>query len=393
MSSRVAQEAFAAIPLAGGALRQLRHVCGLFEGPEDAYRTLLPFISDGLQRGERAVQVVDPAIRSSHMDRLAGAGIDVERAIGAGQLVVATWDDTYLAGGHFDSTTMLGYVQAQLDKGRQDGFQITRLIGYTEWAPPDMATAGDLLAYEEQVDIALRGMPDVVICAYDTGRHGAALLLRVLDAHTLGIVEGELRNAVGAGLPARERILQAASELFATRGIGATGVDTLIQAAGVAKATFYRHFPSKDDLVVAWLLDWRTRWFDRVSRKAEEAARSPDQLIPALFDAVAEWVRAGDFRGCPYLNTAAEVVDSADPARRAVRDYLDEIETYLRQALESQGYRDAAALGAELQALLAGGISLSVAYATWHPVLAARDVAVSLLRDVAPAATGDPSMR
>jgi AcrR family transcriptional regulator len=379
----VGRDGTGAIPLAGGHLRTLRHVCGLFAGADEGYRVLLPFIADGLGRGERAVHIVDPAARASHLERLEGAGIDVGKALQTGQLDVPTWDRTYLDGGRFDAARMVPFIRGALSSGREQGFPITRLIGYMEWALPGVAGTEDLVAYESAVEVTLRGLPDPVICAYDLERHPAALLVRMLDLHPVGVVRGHLgRTGVAPSQP-RERILNAASELFSRRGVGATGVDTLIREAGVAKATFYRQFPSKDDLVVAWLRDVPTRWFDRVRRKAEESAGSPDEVIPALFDAVAEWVEAGDFRGCPYLNTSVEIVDPAHPARQPIRDYLDEIQAYLRQVLTSAGLADPAALAAEMQTLLAGGISLAAAYRSTAPILAAREVAARLLSESA----------
>jgi AcrR family transcriptional regulator len=370
------------VRLGSGELRQRRHVCGLFEGPEDSYRTLLPFIADGLQRGERALHIVDPAVRPAHLERLAAAGIDVEGALESGQLEVATWDGAYLRTGRFDGADMVAFVRDALEAGRGMGYPRTRAIGYMEWALADLPV-GELLAYESEIDAALRDLPDPVVCAYDLERHTAVRLVRILGAHPIGIIGGELQAIGGGQVQPKERILKAASDLFSRRGIGATGVDTLIKAAGVAKATFYRHFRSKDDLIVAWLLDERTRWFDRVRLIAEETAGSPDELVPALFDAVAGWLEADDYRGCPYLNTAAEIVDPSHPARRALRDYLSEIEAYLHQALASRGYRRPDVLAAELQTLLAGGISLSAARGSTAPVMMARTAAIRLLRDAA----------
>jgi hypothetical protein len=116
-----------------------------------------------------------------------------------------------------------------------------------------------------------------------------------------------------------------------------------------------------------------------VRRRAEVRAPSPQELIPSLFDATAEWLEAGDFRGCPFLNTAAEIVDPDHPARPIVRDYLLEIQAGLRSLLASAGHEDAAALAPQLQAMLAGGISLAVAHRSTDPMLAARDAAARWL--------------
>ena len=371
------------IQIAGGELRDHRHVCGVFDGPEAAYRTLLPFILDGFEDGHRAFHIVDPAERSAHIERLANAGIDVGEAAGASQLQVETWDSVYLRGGRFDRVATVSLILDALAEGRELGFPITRLIGFMGWTYPAAATAWDLASYESQVEAALRGMPDPVVCVYDLERIPSSLLIQMLGLHALGIVDGGLRRTAGVPFSPRDRILEAASELFAGRRINSTGVDTLIERAGVAKATFYRHFPSKDALVTAWLLDWRARWIDRARPKAEAAAASPGELIPTFFEVVGEWLESEDFVGCPYLNTAVEIVDPAHPARQVVRDHLSEVEAFLREALTAAGHPDAESLALELQALLAGGISLSVARRSTAPVLAARDAAVRLLRETA----------
>jgi AcrR family transcriptional regulator len=368
---------YAAIPLAGAELTDRRHVCGLFEGPDHAYRTLLPFITDGLSRGERAFHIIDPEKRVRHLERLAEAGIDTEVALRAGQLEVTTWDVAYLAGGRFDRARMVSLVEAALSDGRRRGYPLTRVIGYMEWADPSVADVHDLARYEIDIDAALRGLPDPVICAYDLSRHDPGLAVQMLTLHPLGVVGGALRSTGGA--QPRDRILQAASELFTSKGIGATGVDALIKAAGVAKATFYRQFPSKDDLVVAWLRDGRTRWLDRARAKAEASAASANELIPAFFDAVADWLKIDDFRGCPYLNAALELSDPDHPAERPIQDYFAEVQAYLRQSLASGGYPAPDEMAAELHALLAGAISLSAATRNLAPALAARAAAIRLL--------------
>ena len=351
---------------------------------------LVPFIVDGLEGGERAVHVVDPARKAKHAEWLANAGVDVERTLETGQLEIHTWHDVYLRGGRFDRASVRQFVLESLVAGRAAGFPLTRFVGYMEWALQQAPGVEGLLAYESEIDSVLRGIADPVICAYDLERHSAGAMAKVLAVHPLGIVDGDLRPSHAASPSARDRILRAASQLFARKGIGPTGVDTLIASAGVAKATFYRHFPSKDDLIVAWLLDRRSRWVEGVAQRAEQSARSPREVIPAFFDGVAEWLETEDYRGCPYLNTAIEIGDSTHPALAVVRDYLLDVEGRIRAMLAGMGCRDAAELAPQVQALLAGSITLSVARRSTTTVISARAAAMRLIGEADGIEVPDP---
>lgn len=115
--------------------------------------------------------------------------------------------------------------------------------------------------------------------------------------------------------PARRRLLDTATRLFYQGGIHAVGIDRIIAEAGVAKATFYNHFPSKDDLVVAYIEEQ-----DRLGRAAVAALpkQPPRKMIAAIMERISEAVVAGGWRGCPFLNAAAEYPDPASPVRRAI---------------------------------------------------------------------------
>ena len=221
-----------------------------------------------------------------------------------------------------------------------------------------------------------------VVCAYDTRRHSPSRIAAIVRHHQAALTGGGLQQISENGqmTTPRARILAAASVLFAENGTGRTGVDTLIEAADVAKATFYRHFPSKDALVVAWLHDPRTRWFDGVRARAEARAATPGEIIPRFFDGVAEWLEADDFVGCPYLNTSVEISDPGHPAAGVVHDTIAEIGAYLEERVAAVGHEDAARLGKELHTLLAGSISLGVANRTSSFVVRARDAAMQLLK-------------
>jgi AcrR family transcriptional regulator len=117
----------------------------------------------------------------------------------------------------------------------------------------------------------------------------------------------------------RQRLLDAATRLFYGQGIHAVGVDRLVREAGVTRATFYRHFPSKEDLVEAYL-----RATDAELRGAVEAAAasgSAESALAAVFELVGSVTSTANFRGCHFINAAAEYPDAKDPVRIAIDDH------------------------------------------------------------------------
>src|SRR5690348_8518550 len=118
-----------------------------------------------------------------------------------------------------------------------------------------------------------------------------------------------------AASPARRRLLDTATRLFYAEGIHAVGIDRIIAEAGVAKATFYSHFPSKDDLVLAYIEEQ-----DRIGREAVAALpkQPPRKMLAVVLGRVSQSAIAGDFRGCPFLNAAAEYPDPKSPVRKAI---------------------------------------------------------------------------
>lgn len=116
---------------------------------------------------------------------------------------------------------------------------------------------------------------------------------------------------------ARERLLRTASGLFYAKGIHAVGIDEILSRSRVTRATFYRHFPSKDDLIVQYI-----RSADQGIRDAVAAATdkptSADSSVRALADFVASQIKTPGFRGCAFLNAAAEYPDADNPIHQAI---------------------------------------------------------------------------
>jgi hypothetical protein len=95
------------VQIAGSTLGRHRHICAFFNSLDEQHRVLRSFVTDALDQGEKVIHIVDPTLREEHLKRFREAGIDVERAIGSGQLDVRLWPGVYLHGGRFDQEAAL----------------------------------------------------------------------------------------------------------------------------------------------------------------------------------------------------------------------------------------------------------------------------------------------
>jgi len=155
---------------------------------------------------------------------------------------------------------------------------------------------------------------------------------------------------------ARERILESAFALFYARGIRAVGVDLIIAQSGVAKATFYKHFPSKDDLVVAYLDKVDAVWSGQLKDAAEAAGPDPADQLVGMFDALSNACRREGYRGCAFINAAAESQPGTAVHDRTVA-HKTAVLGWVRGLAERAGARDPRALARSLTLLLDGGLA------------------------------------
>jgi AcrR family transcriptional regulator len=154
----------------------------------------------------------------------------------------------------------------------------------------------------------------------------------------------------------RERLLDTAYELFSTRGVRDVGIDELIARAGVAKATLYHHFDSKDDLVVAFLQERERRWtFDWVAAESRRRGATPEKQLLAIFDLFDEWFHRGDFEGCSFINVLLEM-SAEHPAGRASVQHLENIRGVVSELAREAGLRDPAGFARSWHILMKGSI-------------------------------------
>ncbi|MEH0820292.1 MULTISPECIES: TetR/AcrR family transcriptional regulator [unclassified Micromonospora] len=136
----------------------------------------------------------------------------------------------------------------------------------------------------------------------------------------------------------RDRLLRTASRLFYAYGLHTVGVDRLVSEAGVTRATFYRHFPSKEDLIVAYLRSRSEEIRNGVEQVVADS-RGREALL-RIVNVLGEDVCSTGFRGCPFLNAAAEYPDPAHPVRVAVSDYHAWFFQVLRDRAVEAGHAD-----------------------------------------------------
>jgi hypothetical protein len=178
---------------AGSVLGDFRHVCAFFSSADDEYRTMLPFMRDGLAAGERLVNCV-PEDRTDHEDRLRAGGIDVDEARRTHQLETIKSEDAYLQkDGHFDGEAMLRFLPQLLASGRDFGFSTTRLIAHAEHMLTD-ADADAFVQYESRLNYILPKYGDPVVCTYDLNRVDAGLVMDVIRTHPMVVIGGLLQE-------------------------------------------------------------------------------------------------------------------------------------------------------------------------------------------------------
>lgn len=122
----------------------------------------------------------------------------------------------------------------------------------------------------------------------------------------------------------RERIIETASRLFFRQGYCPTGINQIISESGVAKASFYTHFPSKAALAVAWLRQREERWIEQLTERISQHQLT-EKRISAMYTMWYDQIREEGYRGCGFINMAGEFSDEKSPVRALVRDHKERV--------------------------------------------------------------------
>ena len=173
------------IHLAGSFVRHFRHIGGFFASDAERYRVLRPFVTEGLERGERALHIIDSATEHVHVGQIGSAAEPP-------QFELAPWEEMYLAGGLFDQHAMLRRIGAALRSAPE--YPRTRLVAHMEWACLQPDGVDNLVDYESRLNDVLEDSGDIVLCTYDISKFDARTIVDVIRAHPAVIIGGALRD-------------------------------------------------------------------------------------------------------------------------------------------------------------------------------------------------------
>lgn len=182
---------------------------------------------------------------------------------------------------------------------------------------------------------------------------------------------------------AKQKIIETALRLFNAQGVHHTGNEQIISESGVAKMTFYGHFPSKSKLIAEYLRLRDERWFKLVNEFVNNPKHVGIERVLALFDALGAWFEDPDFYGCPFIRGLSDFDSSDDPEITAcVASHFNETGELIRQLLVDAGIKKPEKLVPPLLSLVAGAIV--VAHATKSPAAATvnRETAKLLIESV-----------
>jgi AcrR family transcriptional regulator len=178
---------------------------------------------------------------------------------------------------------------------------------------------------------------------------------------------------------ARERLLLSTAQLVEQRGVNAVGVDAIAEQAGITKRTLYLHFKGKDSLVSQALSARSQAWHDWFAAELDRRGRGPRQQLLAMFDVIGQAAAADGYRGCVFVNAAADLPDARHPARTVVSEHKQRLLDVISGLCRRLGARRPDQLARQLKLLLEGVVATALVDPGEQPARDARAIAETLI--------------
>ena len=173
-------------------------------------------------------------------------------------------------------------------------------------------------------------------------------------------------NELKTQIAPKDKVFQTAARLFYQNGYRATGVDTIAAESGIGKMTLYRHYPSKDDLIVAYLKDSDELFWEGFEQITKDAATPREKLL-AFFESLQEYVETPACYGCPFLNVATEYPEIDYPGHQVALEHKQRVRAKFRQLAGQAGAREPEVLADQLFLLMDGAYMASRMFGTENP--------------------------
>ncbi|MDP3608931.1 MAG: TetR/AcrR family transcriptional regulator [Methylophilus sp.] len=154
----------------------------------------------------------------------------------------------------------------------------------------------------------------------------------------------------------REKILSTATDLFQTRGINSTGVDTIVAVAGTTKMTLYKYFRTKEELILEVLKKSQADFQNWLDNKLNTSSEQPADKIQQLFDFIEEWVNSPSFLGMGFIKASAEFPDEQNPIHQLSSEQSKNFRLYIAQLASQANIKDAQGLALQLSLLFEGAV-------------------------------------
>ena len=178
----------------------------------------------------------------------------------------------------------------------------------------------------------------------------------------------------------RDHLIDTAHDLFYQNGFHATGIDKILEKAGVARMTLYNHFKSKDELILAALRRRDEKFRNWFMRAVERLGKTPRDRLLAIFDVLEEWISGKDYSGCMFVNASAEFADPDDPIHMAAGEHKNLILKFLRELTVAADATEPEELADGLMLLMEGAIVMSYVAGDQNAAARAKTAANTLIQ-------------
>ena len=177
----------------------------------------------------------------------------------------------------------------------------------------------------------------------------------------------------------RNELVQKALEVFYRNGFHATGMDMLVGQTGISKTSMYKHFRTKEDLIIAVLRLRDEHFRNWLYRRMEELADTPKQQLIAMFDALEEWFDEPGFKGCMFVKASSEYQETRHPIHQQSADHKRLLERHVIELAKKGGLANPEVLARQLLLLKEGAIVTAHLAHTKNPAQDAKAAAILLV--------------